>query len=94
MSLLKYEKVNQCEQIEDLANLLLEFADEDGYIHGRSKLFPAKEMAENMLAYYEDKIQNPSIITREYGFRQQAMYLKHYRPVNEKIIKITVPIHE
>jgi len=94
MSLLKYEKVNSCESIEALAALLLEFADKDGNIHGRTRLFDAKTMSEDMLAYYEDRIQNPSIITREYGFRQQAMYLKHYRPVNEKIIKITVPIHE
>lgn len=81
MSLIIFEKVNACESINKLAELLISLADSDGNIEGRTRKFNAKEMALNMLAYFNGNISEPNVITREFGFRQQAMYLKYYNKI-------------
>ena len=73
-----YELVNKAETIEALANAILEIADkETGMIKGRTNEFNAKQMA-NALKFCIETHSNYNMLTREYGIRQQAMYLIHY----------------
>jgi len=70
-----YDKVNKCETLDELADVILECADENGNIQGRTKSFNAKKMAK----YCRDfKYQLPNTLTREFSIRQQAMYIVYY----------------
>lgn len=73
----KFQAVNKCETIKELEALIMNFADEDGFIRGRTRFFNASQMAS-----YVDKIVNdnypPNLLTREFGIRQQALYLRYY----------------
>jgi hypothetical protein len=71
----KYQAVNNCETLEQLAEVILSFADEDGNIQGRSRKFSASEMASACLEY---DLAYHNSLTREYGIRQQAMYIIFY----------------
>jgi len=73
----KYQHVNQCETPEQLYQCILDFADENGQIQGRTRKFDAQQMADGAKSYF-DKISPANVITREYGLRQQAMYIKYY----------------
>jgi len=77
----KFIAVNNCETIEELIRLIKLFANKDGEIKGRRKLFNAEKMAKYAKIYFDDKtgMCTPNIITREFGLRQQAMYLKYYK---------------
>jgi len=77
----KYEAVNKCETIEEFEKVLLSFADESGRIQGRTRTFDANKMAENARIYYNDDMDelSPNIVTREFGLRQQLMYIKYYK---------------
>lgn len=74
----RFQRVNSCETIAEIKQCILDFADEHGFIQGRSRIFSAEKMAS-----YVDGIYNgdyPSnLITREYGLRQQLLYLIHYK---------------
>ncbi len=79
----KFKKVNSCETIEELTQCILDFADEYGLIQGRTHKFNAQEMAQSASACYKNKMFHfPELVTREFGLRQQLLYLKHYN--NEK----------
>jgi hypothetical protein len=78
IELAKYTDVNSCETSEDLYATILSFADDDGMIQGRTRKFVALSMANNLQAYMNDDLVPPNVLTREYGIRQQAMYLKYY----------------
>lgn len=80
----KYQKVNACETIESLEEAILSFADADGQIKGRSRTFDAVKMAEGARLYYDSAIVIPNVVTREFGLRQQLIYLKIYKG-NKKI---------
>ena len=71
----KYEKVNKCETFEELAKTIESFADNLGYIQGRSRKFNAKKMANycRNFSWFA-----PNLLTREFGIRQQAMYISYY----------------
>lgn len=74
----KYELVNQAESESELADAILKLADpETGKIQGRAREHDAKRMAERLAGFMED-IFEPNVMTREYGIRQQAMYIKYY----------------
>lgn len=73
----KYEAVNKCKTVEDLGSLILKFADENGMIKGRIKDFNAEKMVEGLKAFINDEAV-PNVLTRNYGIRQQAMYIKYY----------------
>ncbi len=75
----KYEAVNKCETFEEFREVLLSFADEDGEIKGRTRTFTAVRMAQQAELYYTGVIALPNVVTREYGLRQQLMYLKFYK---------------
>jgi hypothetical protein len=71
----KYEAVNKCETFEELANMIESFADEDGMIQERVNKFDATEMAK-LCRDYPNYPRN--VLTREFGIRQQAMYIEYY----------------
>jgi len=74
-NLRKYEKVNECDTLNQLALVIESFADENGKIQGRQKQFDAKKMAENCRNY---NLGIHNSLTREFGIRQQAMYILFY----------------
>jgi hypothetical protein len=70
-----YEAVNSCETYEELAEAIRKIGV-DGMIQGRIRPFDSEKMAkacENFGSYMELKM--PNILTREFGIRQQAMYI-------------------
>ena len=71
----KYEAVNRCETLNQLAAVILSFADEDGLMQGRTNKFNAERMS-NACLHYENRPKNN--LTREFGIRQQAMYITYY----------------
>jgi len=74
-----YEKVNQTESLEELSKVILELADENGEIQGRTRKFNATKMAETCIGYKEwMNLGFPNVLTREFGIRQQAMYIIYY----------------
>jgi hypothetical protein len=70
-----YDKVNACSTLEELSKVILELADEDGNIQGRTKKFNAERMADHCRNF---SMFEPNVLTREFGIRQQAMYLAYY----------------
>lgn len=74
----KYEAVNACETLGSLAQVILSFADENGMIQGRTRQFNAKKMADYAKRYDVLVTIQPNVLTREFGIRQQAMYITHY----------------
>lgn len=73
----KYEKVNKCETYEEFYEALKALSDENGEIQGRRQKFNVERMIQNAKYYFADA-SYPNVITREFGLRQQAMYLKYY----------------
>jgi hypothetical protein len=80
-----YDKVNQCETLEQLAEIILQLADSNGQIQGRTKKFDAARMAERCLFFNKS---NPNNLSREFGIRQQAMYILYYSELNNFMIKL------
>ena len=78
-NLKKYELVNNCETLDELADVILSFADEKGMIKGRTKSFNAKSMSE-ACRNYSFAIHNT--LTREFGIRQQALMILLYSQKN------------
>ena len=70
-------KVNSCETAEELSEVILSLADEDGAIQGRDRKFPADRMAEAVSEVVKGNLM-PNVLTREYGIRQQALYIRYY----------------
>lgn len=73
----KFQAVNKCETIAQLQSLILEFADSDGNIQGRTRKFNAEKIAKGAMQYFLSE-DPPSVLTREFGIRQQAMHIKHF----------------
>lgn len=71
----KFQKVNKCETLEELAEVIESFADLQGMIKGRSKNFDAKLMANSCRNY---NLYTHNTLTREFGIRQQAMCILFY----------------
>ena len=77
-SLDAYEAVNKCETYEELAKAIRDIG-EDGIIKGRNRPFNSEKMAkacESFGNYME--IGVPNVLTREFGIRQQAMYIYYF----------------
>jgi len=76
----KYDAVNRCETIEELTAVIRSFADEHGIIEGRLKNFRADRMAEGAQDFYDDRLYGSArTVTRQFGLRQQLIYLKFYK---------------
>jgi len=71
----KWQKVNECESALGLALLINLFADEEGMIQGRERKFNVSRMAIALQFFMEDEAPS-NVLTREFGIRQQAIYLK------------------
>ena len=71
----KYDLVNSCETADDLSKAILAMADENDIIHGRSRTFTASKMAVYPAAVIAGEC-TPNVLTRMYGIRQQALYIK------------------
>ena len=71
----KYEAVNKSNSLEELAQVIESFADENGVIQGRTQGFPAGRMADHCRNF---KQVQKNALTRKFGIRQQAMYLEYY----------------
>lgn len=71
----KWQAVNQCETQAQLADLISKFADKEGMIQGRERKFDANKMIIGLSFFMEDEMP-VNVLTREYGIRQQAIYLK------------------
>lgn len=73
----RYEAVNKCETLKELAEVIRSFADDNDEIQGRS----IKLNASNMVRVCEDPsllVTFPNFLTRQWGIRQQAMYIMYY----------------
>lgn len=73
----KYELVNSCETVDELAAAILKMTDsETGRIKGRVREFNGADMAASVQFVVEGKFP-ANALTREYGIRQQALYLRY-----------------
>jgi hypothetical protein len=73
----KWQAVNQCETQSQLADLIFKFADSEGMIHGRERKFDASKMIIGLSYFMIDEMP-ANVLTREFGIRQQAIYLKSF----------------
>lgn len=76
----KYNLVNSCETVEELTNAVLALTDEDGMIQGRIRAFDGRRMAENVNLVVTYGVQ-ANVLTREFGIRQQALYIAYYTAI-------------
>lgn len=74
-----YDRVNSAETLNQLAEVIRSLADEQGLIQGRTRKFPAEQMA-RACELYSTGIVSYNTLTREFGIRQQAMYIDYYTP--------------
>ena len=72
----KFKKVNSCETLDELADTILSFADKEGLIKGRKRNFSAKNMSDICRRY---TTAEHNMLTREFGIRQQALYILFYQ---------------
>lgn len=84
----KYQAVNDTKSLEELADVIESFADEYGQIQGKYELHDAGLMAERCRKLVGFDLWKSYItlgrirlgqLTRKYGIRQQAIYLKTYK---------------
>lgn len=80
----KWLTINQCEDYEQLSNAIMAIA-EDGRIcsNRQDKTFDAEKQVRNAYQVIEVGLF-PNILTRAYGIRQQAIYIRYYQE-REKI---------
>lgn len=82
----KYQTVNACETVEALEAAILSFTDpETGRIQGRIKTFDGATMASRVRPIVEGDGW-PNNLTREFGIRQQALYLRYYYDFRRTIL--------
>ena len=78
-NLQKYELVNSCETEKELEQAIRLLTNpETGMIQGRTKQFDGKAMVSMVIPVVVGE-ENPNYLTREFGIRQQALYLKYYK---------------
>jgi len=73
----KWQAVNQCETQSQLADLISKFADSEGMIQGRERKFEASKMIIGLSFFMTDEMP-ANVLTREFGIRQQAIYLRTF----------------
>lgn len=73
----KFYFVNTCETAQELSKIIQMFADkETGLIQGRRRQFSADKMA-SCVPFVIDGSIPANVLTREWGIRQQALYIKY-----------------
>jgi hypothetical protein len=73
----KWQLVNQCETQAQLADAITKFSDSEGMIQGRERKFEASKMIIGLSYFFTDEMP-ANVLTREFGIRQQAIYLKTF----------------
>ena len=73
-----YEVVNSAETFDQLAKAIIQSSDSDGNIKGRTNSFSADRMANKCIEVGKSEHPEFNTLTRAFGIRQQAIYLKHY----------------
>lgn len=74
----KFQLVNSCETVADLQEAIMKMANESGMIKGRKREYEASKMAASVDLVVAKGFP-ANLLTREYGIRQQALYLQHYQ---------------
>jgi len=70
-----YEAVNKCETYEELAEAIRKIGVH-GMIQGRIRTFESEKMAKACEIFDRYmKLGLPNVLTREFGIRQQALYI-------------------
>jgi hypothetical protein len=77
LELYRFRRVNACETTEELKACIIDFADDEGMIQGRARKFNATKMSAMVNMFMTDIVPG-NVLTREYGIRQQALYLKQF----------------
>jgi hypothetical protein len=72
-----WQEVNKCETPQHLAFIINKLADPEGMIQGRERKFDAVKMIKGLNYFMADEIP-ANVLTREFGIRQQAIYLKTF----------------
>ena len=70
-----WQLVNQAETSQALAFIINKLADPEGMIQGRERKFDAAKMIIGLNYFMTDEMP-ANVLTREFGIRQQAIYLK------------------
>lgn len=73
----KYDRVNSAESIQDLEEAIRLVADGSDWIQGRSKTFNTDHQVAAVGPVVRGSII-PETLTRMFGIRQQALYLRYY----------------
>lgn len=78
----KYELVNAAESAEELKAAIVALSDENGIIQGRSGEMDSIKMVDAVDLVINHKFTANSL-TREFGIRQQALYIREYKKAVE-----------
>jgi len=70
-----WQLVNQAEDKTQLEFIINKLADTEGMIQGRTRKFDANKMVIGLNLFMKDEAPS-TVLTREFGIRQQAIYLK------------------
>jgi hypothetical protein len=74
----KFQLVNTCNTCKELEDAIILIGQEnDGMLQGRTHSFNAESMAKCVEPIVNNAMW-PNYLTRSYGIRQQALYLKYY----------------
>lgn len=74
----KWELINSCETVENLEAAIISISDPiTGTIRGRAREHSAERMASRVKDVVRGNLP-ANVLTRSYGIRQQALYLKLY----------------
>ena len=73
----KFQKVNSCETVQELEDTIKSFCNSNGDIQVRTRVFDGIKMASKVKYVVEEKMP-ANVLTREFGIRQQALYLAYY----------------
>lgn len=75
---LYYDEVNKSESAEDLKKAVEFIAGKKRKLKGRRRTYDSRVVQEYIDKVIEGK-EPPNTLTRKYGIRQQAMYIKYYK---------------
>lgn len=80
----KWHIINACETYEELAAAIM-IISEEGTIHSnrQDKTFDAAKQVRNAWLVIQGGIF-PNVLTRAYGIRQQALYIRYYEEKEKK----------
>ncbi len=73
----KFKLVNSCETAEELSKAIIECSN-NGIIKGKLIDFDALLMSDRVYRVINENL-TPSTLTRNWGIRQQALYIKYYK---------------